>query len=883
MTPEHWRRVESLATEALGRNLRGRSAFLAEACGNDPDLVRDVKIFIDSFDLVGDSTEATISKGQGRTPASDSLVERARIGPYRILREIGQGGMATVYLAARDDQEFEKQVAIKLIHTGQGSEGLARRFRSERQILANLDHPSVARLLDGGSTEEGRPYLVMEYIEGLRIDEFCDRSRLTVRQRVDLFLEVCAAVQYAHRNLVVHRDIKPGNILVTHEGVPKLLDFGIAKLLDPTDFPHTVEITRTGLRPLTPPYASPEQIRGQTITTASDVYSLGVLLYKLLTGHLPFRFSSFSIPDIEQALSTEPTKPSLAISAAEDETDRTSSLSLISQSRGVQPQVLKHQLAGDLDNIVLKALRKEPERRYGSAEQLSEDLRRHLEGLPVIARHASFKYRASKFLRRNRIVLAVASAFFLTVTSFAIRTSIQSKQLIQQRDQAQQVSDALVDLFKILDPSERPGRVVTVKELLDKGIGRTAKKLTDQPEMQAALWHEAGKIYSNLGAVGKAESALNSALATRKIIFGDEHLEVAATLAELGSVDLASGRVDRSELRQLRALEIKKRFLKADDPDFIHTYTNISHLYKMTGEFSKSLKFGHMALKISERQKGQNHIDTALALHVLAASYSHLGDYTRAEEISLRAKKILESQEDGEDFYLLNILDNLAFIYFSTGRFEQAREVGFQELALKTHYYGPRHRRTAHSMNSLGMIHYETENYTAAEDFFRKTIEIEQDSNLDDPEMGRTLINLGHTYRRHGKIDLAITTYRESIEILSMVSGEVSLATQFSLVDAQAGLGMAQVRTRSQDGRSTLEEVLSLIEPITRDSDVPRRLQTHVFALLYLGRIEEARPKVEALLELGWKRTEFLELCREHGFLPPLKANPAGPVTIGTR
>jgi len=877
MTPERWQRIESLATEALDRDLQGRSAFLAEACGNDTRLARDVRTFMDTFDRVEDSTELATGKGHGRAPANDSQVEWVRVGPYRILREIGQGGMATVYLAERDDREFEKQVAIKLIHPGQGWEGLARRFRSERQILANLDHPNVARLLDGGSTEEGRPYLVMEYIEGLRIDEFCDRSRLTVRQRVELFLEVCAAVQYAHRNLVVHRDIKPGNILVTHEGVPKLLDFGIAKLLDPTDFPHTVEITRSGLRPLTPPYASPEQIRGQTITTAADVYSLGVLLYKLLTGHLPFRFSCFSIPDLELARRTEPAKPSLVVASSQTETSADSGS--VSRHRGAQPQLLERQLAGDLDNIVLKALRHEPERRYGSAEQLSEDLRRHLEGLPVIARHASFRYRTGKFIKRNRITLAISSLIFMLVTSFAVQSSLQSRRLQHQRDQAQlerdkarQVSGALVDLFKVLDPSEGPGNTVTVKKLLDKGIGRLARKLNDQPEVQATLWHEAGKIYDNLGELEQAEFFMEKALADRIRLYGNEHLDVATTLTELGSIDLANGQTDRAERRQLRALEMRQRLLRAGHPDFLQSYRGLAVLYKNTGNFSKSIEFGQIALELSERHRGPGHIETALALESLAESHAHLGDFTRAEDLLLRSKRTLEGQEDMEIGYqLIGIHDSLAFLYFSTGHYVKAEASAAKALALSVRYFGEGHSKTASNLNSLGLINRELGRYNDAANLFLESIEVNQESNLDESSTGRLLLNLGDTYRRQGKYDLAIATYQKSLSLLRSEQEETDLRINFLFVGALTSLGMAQVKQgNTQDGKSTLEEALSLIEPITRDSKVPRRLQTHVSALLYLGRIEEARPEVEALLELGWKRTEFLELCREHGFLPPL-------------
>lgn len=348
------------------------------------------------------------------------------VGPYRIEREIGRGGMGHVYLAVRNDQAYQKRVAIKILRRGSNARALEWRFKSERQILATLDHPNIARLLDGGTTEDGRPYFVMDYIEGERIDRYCDQQRLTIQERLMLFLQVCDAVQYAHRNLVVHRDIKPSNLLVTAEGVPKLLDFGIAKLLNPSSSLVGMEETVTGQHPMTPKYASPEQIRGQAITTASDVYSLGVLLYKLLTGRLPRQPDT--LESLGRMLDSEPTSLSAAIYRAEevpgghqDDSDScgVSLPETIAHLRRTPLQLLRHQLSGDLDRIAMMALRLEPERRYGSVEQLAEDIRRHLQGRPVSARADTFSYQCLKFIERHRwgvsagaVVLSILLVFF---------------------------------------------------------------------------------------------------------------------------------------------------------------------------------------------------------------------------------------------------------------------------------------------------------------------------------------------------------------------------------------------------------------------------------------------------------------------------------------
>ena len=335
-----------------------------------------------------------------------------RIGAYRIIREIGQGGMAVVYLGERDDQNYRKQVAIKMVKPGIDTEQVLQRFRNERQTLAALDHANIVKLLDGGSSEEGLPYLVMEYVEGLPIDQYCDLNKLSIDDRLRLFREVCSAVQYAHENLVIHRDLKPANILIAKDGVPRLLDFGIAKLLNPECF-QTALVTRTDWRPMTPEYASPEQIRGQAVTTATDVYSLGVLLFELLTGHRPYRSAGQSLLEMERLVcETDPEKPSAVINRTEesvsrDGEDRTAiTPESVSNQRGLQPAELQRRLRGDLDTIVMKALRKEPERRYGSVEEFSQDIERYLTGMPVQARKSTIAYRSGRFLRRHQESLA---------------------------------------------------------------------------------------------------------------------------------------------------------------------------------------------------------------------------------------------------------------------------------------------------------------------------------------------------------------------------------------------------------------------------------------------------------------------------------------------
>jgi len=408
-----YHRVKELFHSALELEPDERAAYLDATCDGDDSLRAEVESMIGCHAQAESFIEAPAFELAADLLAHAEMesIEGKHIGPYRIIREIGRGGMGTVYLAARDDDQYQKQVAIKLIKRGMDTDFIVQRFRNERQILAHLDHPNIARLLDGGATEDDLPFFVMEYIDGKPINEYCKFHELPAPNRLRLFLSVCSAVSYAHQNLVMHRDLKPGNILITADGSPKLLDFGIAKLLNPELSGQTIDHTATVLRLITPDYASPEQVQGGTITTASDVYSLGVLLYELLTGHRPYQFKSRSPAELEQVICRlEPVKPSESAAGADgQDSDSKTSLQIDIHDRKL--------LRGDLDNIVLMAMRKEPHRRYSSVEQFAEDIRRHLDGLPVIARKDTFSYRASKFIRRNKVGVAAAAAICLTLVA----------------------------------------------------------------------------------------------------------------------------------------------------------------------------------------------------------------------------------------------------------------------------------------------------------------------------------------------------------------------------------------------------------------------------------------------------------------------------------
>ncbi len=497
MNPRPWSEVKQLLDEAIALDRAERRSFLERACNGDAELRRELESLLASHDDAGTgflkNPAADLKAMTAAAPAPSR--EGRRIGVYQVLEQIGSGGMGEVYSAVRADGQYTKKVAIKLVRGGYDSRFVLERFRNERQILATLDHPNIARLLDGGTTEDGVPYLVMELVEGDRIDRYCDERQLSVSDRLQLFRQVCVAVQYAHQRLVIHRDLKPSNILVTSEGVPKLLDFGIAKILDPT----SAAAQTTLARPMTPESASPEQIRGEPITTASDVYSLGVVLYQLLTDRSPYPTDTGSHQLARDICDTDPGKPSAVVL----QSNAARSDSKVSSAREGSAAKLHRRLSGDLDNIALMALRKEPQRRYASVEQFAEDIRRHLEGLPVIAARGSWSYRAGKFVRRHTagvvataaVIIALAVGIGLTVREARI-ARIQAEIARSEKARAEKrfndvraLSDSLI--FDVHDAIQNlPGATPARKLLLDRALDyldSVSKDAAGDPDLEREL------------------------------------------------------------------------------------------------------------------------------------------------------------------------------------------------------------------------------------------------------------------------------------------------------------------------------------------------------------------------------------------------------------
>lgn len=602
MTPERWQKVKEVFNAALEREPAQRAAFLDEACGGDAALREEVASLLAEEQGLG----SFIDKPAGAHSVEPSDVLRDRqIGPYRVIRELGHGGMGLVLLAERADQQFKRQVAVKLLRSGLDVDFILNRFRNERQILASFDHPNIARLLDGGVTAEGLPYLVMEYVEGVPLDRYCDEHQLDAKARLKLFQQICAAVHYAHRNLIVHRDLKPGNILVTADGVPKLLDFGIAKILKPDSFPDTVQPTGTWDRPMTPAYASPEQVRGLPITTASDVYSLGVLLYELLTGHRPYHVAGSLPHELARVIcEQEPQRPSTVINRIEEVTRATGEVTVItpqqvSEARAVRPEKLRRLLQGDLDNIVLMALRKEPERRYSSVEQFAQDIENYLQGRPVSARQDTLHYRASKFIRRHKTGVAVTALVILTLlgsTFVALRQArLAERRFNDVRKLANQYLFEFHDAIENL-PGATHARQLVVKRALEY-LDRLAQEARNDASLQqelATAYLKVGDVqgrpgFANLGDNAGALTSYRKALAIRTALLN-------ATPNNLS-------------LRREQAMN----------------HDRLGDTLRIMGETATALQHYRQALELRQASLPAGSADLALQLE-LAASYERIGD-----------------------------------------------------------------------------------------------------------------------------------------------------------------------------------------------------------------------------------------------------------------
>jgi serine/threonine-protein kinase len=780
MSTQKWQELQHLVTKARQLPPAERAAFLDQACAGDDDLRSEAAALVAVASAADGFLETpAVERSDIDLPGLQSLSPGTRLGPYQIERAIGQGGMGMVYLAARADHEYEHRVAIKLLHPCFAGEVSERRFKVERQILASLQHPGIARLLDGGTTEAGQPYLVMEYVDGLPIDRYCNRNRLDVRQRIDLFLKICSAVRFAHRNLVVHRDIKPSNILVSTDGEPRLLDFGIAKPLGP-GLLGGGELTASLAQPMTLQYASPEQIRGQTITTASDVYSLGVLLYKLLTGALPRAFTDTSLRSVEEVLNREPTRPSQALILTAAQSDTEDHAPFVSHSA----QQVHRELTGDLDAITLKALREEPDQRYGTVIELTEDLERWQEGMPVRAAHQTFRYRLGKLYRRHRLAVLTIAAVLLMATAFTLNTVRERARAQLEANKATQVKEFLKDVFGASDPFEARGEDISARELLDRGATRIEAELQTQPEVRAEIMAVLGDVYVSLGLYDQAEPLLVQALAIRQSILDDRHVDLAASLRGLATLYVLQGRYEKAAPLHQHALKIQESELGPNHLEVSRSLNRLATMRYYEGEYNTARTLFQQAVEIAEQELGADDPGVASLLCNLATVCYELGEYDESESLHLRALVLREENLDPDSPEVSLSLNNLGNLYYYQGRYDEAEPLYVRALAIREKVYGARHPEVGTTLNNLANLYDDQGSYTKAEPLHHRTIEIWRESGGEEhPDVALAIGNLARSYKSRGRLDEAERLYLQAKAIWEKTLDESQVDLAMTLLD----------------------------------------------------------------------------------------------------
>jgi serine/threonine-protein kinase len=742
-----WELLQQRFHDVLTLPPGARAAALTTLASSDPSLAAELRLLLEAHD----------SPGPLGALEADAFVVPEQVGPYRLLSALGEGGMGTVWLAERRQEDVVQRVALKLLRTGVVDPVLDERLKAERRILARLDHPFIARFIDGGTTPAGQPYYAMEYVEGTTLLDHCRKSCPGVAARLRLFLQVCEAVHYAHQQLVIHRDLKPGNVLVTPEGRPRLLDFGTAKLMD-----------EAGMEPsataawLTPAYASPEQVRGEPASTLSDVYALGVMLFELLTGRRPYLVPARPPQEVQRVVcDTLPPRPSQVVEAG--------------AGFAAPPDRVARSLQGDLDTIVLKALAKEPARRYASVEQLADDLRRHLDGHPVLARPDRVGYRLAKFAARHRTSVTAAGVLTLALVAGIVISSTLAARASRERDRAQEalrqsqdVTNFLLGLFTASSPDEVLSDTLAARELLRRGLTRVSQ-LGDQPAVQARMLDALGTVYERLGQYPQADELLERALELQRAVLGSSHPDVAATLDHLGVVRRRTGRYADSERLHLEALAVRRasygeehmlvaetlsniafllpylgrdqeasdlyarilamrrRLLGPDHPDLATTLISLASMRRRLGQQDESEAFYREAVALRSRGNGPDHPETAAAtVHLADFMRDIRADSAEAERLYRSAITVQRDRLGPDHPSLIHALGSLADLVEARGDREEARRLVRESLRIVSAVYGETHPTVAGAYLQNGMIAQRAGDLFAAESLYRKAMDIDQ-------------------------------------------------------------------------------------------------------------------------------------------------------------
>jgi eukaryotic-like serine/threonine-protein kinase len=744
MQAERWEHFKTVFQSALECAPSDRERFVTEACGRDLSLKADVLRLLSDYaraDNFLETQSGAIPAGHflpglfGTYHAGDLVANR-----FRLVRFIARGGMGEVWLA---DQmtPIRRQVAIKLIKAGMDTHEVVARFERERQALALMDHPAIARMFEAGATEHGRPYFAMEYIAGLPITDYCDQNKLPIAQRLKLFVRVCEAIQYAHQKAVIHRDLKPSNILVSEvdgQPFPRVIDFGIAKATSP--LPGTERsATQVGVLVGTPAFMSPEQATsgGVDIDTRSDVYSLGVVLYVLLTGCPPLDLEKFNVEDaIRRLQQDDAPRPSTRFRASGEESI------FAARNRGADRARLVRQLRGDLDAIALKALAKERSWRYSSPSELADDIGRFLRHEPVFAHPPRAGYRARKYLRRHRLGATISAVAALLLVAFATAQSIELRRIQRERDRADRITNFMKDMFKVSDPSAAKGTTITAREILDKASSTIDKGLSKDPEEQAQMMDVMQDVYDDLGLYAQAQSLLTREVDIRRRVLGPNNRDTLASNSTLGTILMKQGKYTQAELLMREALEIQQRVLGPEHPDTLWTMNGLALVLWRQNRLAEAEQLDRKILEIRRRLLSAPDVATLTTMNNLANLLDDEGRYSESEKLHRETLDGRRRTFGEENLNTLQSMNNLANVLMDERHLQEAEGLLRETLRIRRRIAGPEHPDTLDAMNNLGNVLIQEDRFPEAEKLYRQTLEVR--SRVLGPEHPETLQSMNN-------------------------------------------------------------------------------------------------------------------------------------------
>lgn len=812
MTPERWQHIKTIVQTVLTLSEPKRNEYITYACREDGELRSEIEKllqaiekseearFMDRLNIERENLSADLSDQWHAISSRIDLIGK-QIGLYKITELLGTGGMGSVFKAERSDGNFNQTVAIKLIRKGFESDENIKRFQMEQEILARLRHHNIAQLYDGGFTTDGTPFLVMEYVNGTPIDEYCNEHKLTIDERIDLFKNVCSAVQHAHSNLVIHRDLKTKNIFVTREGFVKILDFGVAKLLNPGFTDLTLLETQPGQKFWTPHYASPEQVKGESITIATDVYALGILLYKLLTDSYPLDLRGKNLAEVEKLITEyQPVLPSRAI--------KNNDPGQCAYLRNTSPPELRKTLLGDLDALVLKAIRKNANYRYSTVEQLLDDIDRYQKKLPLSARKGTVRYRISKFTRRNKTVLTGASLILFLVLTMGIyhvvRLAEERNIAQQEAAKAQATQDYLVGLFTAADPAENRGEPFTIQEIVERGIHRLTENFGDQPEVHSEMLKVLGRVEQALGDYTLSAELLDEALHMTRDLHGENHPDVADVAALLGDVLRWKGEFDRAESLLREALEIRRGYFTGDHADIAINMDRLARTLEMKGELEESENLYRNALAMRERLFGENSDAVSANLNNLGWLLHQKGNHTEAETTLRRSLEIKEQLLEPPHPAIASTLSNLAVVLRSLRNHEEAEKFAEQALEQEIKLHGEDHPRVTTALNNRSLILLDLGHYQEAETVYRHILENNRRQlGPDHIYVGFSLSGLAIALIGDGRSEEALPYLEEALEVTRNAVGEehryyaMSLALKGEALIIQDPIGAVSIYKQS--------------------------------------------------------------------------------------